>query len=188
MGDFFTQSRALCYVAAIQRHLEPGATIGNGTLCESWKEALRSNANIYRVEGKLALRTHGESGAIRVPVRILVQPQWTDVPPTVFCEASFLRKEGDWHYQVRDDCLCHVLPEQWVWQLQQWIAQGLSTEVLVELASKWFCQNVDSLITRHLIGNRMGYKKWPKQWDQWSHAALGVVEFQKSLLQQEVSV
>ena len=180
MKGLVTKAFALNFAAAIHKRLDLGAAIGMGTPFRSWQEALRCRITSYRVEGQLALRTHRESGKTSAPVRILILPEWMDVPPKAFCHADFIRQEVDWHVQS-DGSLCHVLPHQWTWQLGQWWQQGMDMDALVNNAAIWCCQNLDSLITRHLYGSQMGWTKWPKQWSQWSHYQQGVDEFHQSV-------
>jgi hypothetical protein len=166
--------------AAIHKQLDPTAVIGMGTPYRSWHDALKARPIWYRAEGHLALRTHGELGETTAPVRILVHPEWVEIAPVVFCDANFIRREIDWHVQ-NDGSLCHVLAQQWRWQLGQWWEQGIEIGQLVDTAATWCCQNVDSLVTRHLHGHRIGLTKWPKLWRQWSHFQKGVDEFKNSI-------
>lgn len=182
MKDFRSRAFALNLTAAIHKMMDDTAIIGTGTPHTKWQDALRYPEACYRAEGIRALRTHQEDGQVSVPVRILVLPNWVERPPTAFCFADFIRHETDWHVQV-DGSLCHVLPHEWAWQIDQWWQQGIEMEQIVDRASAWCWQNVDSLITRHLLGHRIGLTKWPKQWGQWSHYQQGIDEFYRSRAQ-----
>jgi hypothetical protein len=168
------------FASVIRKRLDPAAAIGMGTPYKSWHGALKARPTWFRAEGQLALRTHRECGETSAPVKILVHSEWMQVAPVVFCGADFIRQETDWHIQD-DGSLCHVLAEQWRWQLGQWWEQGTDIGQVVDRAAIWCCQNVDSLITRHLHGHRIGLTKWPKQWEQWSHYQQGIDEFKGAL-------
>lgn len=180
MKEFCSKAFALSFAAAVHRQLDPAAVIGVGTPRTSWQDTLKAHSTWFRVAGPLALRTHGEMGETSVLVKILIHPRWMEVAPVVFCGADFIRQDINWHVQS-DGSLCHVLTQQWSWQLGQWWDQGYDIDLLMINAAIWCCQNVDSLITRHLHGHRIGLTKWPKQWGQWSHYQKGIDEFNCSL-------
>jgi len=180
MKDFLMRAFALTFTAGIHKLLDAPKAIGMGIPIRSCLEALRSPTAVYRAEGQLPLRTHSESGETSAPVIILVHPNWMDRPPKAFSSADFIRHEVDWHVQA-DGSLCHVLPHQWSWQLDQWWQQGADMSQVADSAAGWCCRNLDSLITRHLHGHRFGLTKWPKLWGQWSHYQEGIDEFRNSL-------
>ena len=165
MKEFLTRAFALTFTASIHKRLCAPKSIGMGTPYRSYQNAVLCGTSYYRAEGQLSLCTHSELGETTVPVTILVHPEWMTIPPISFCHADFMRREIDWHIQC-DGSMCQVLSQQWRWQLGQWWEQGLDISHLADNAAAWSCQNIDSLITRHLHGHRFGLTKWPKQWRQ----------------------
>jgi len=186
MKEFVTRAFALTFAARIHDWLREPKVIGMGTPYRTYHDVVSCHTSYYRTEGQLALCTHGESGETIVPVKVLIDQDWMMQPPKAFCSANFIRKEIDWHIQS-DGSLCHVLVEQWNWEFNRWWEEGMEISQLMDRAASWSCQNIDSLITRHLHGHRLGLSVWPQKWSQWSHYQQGVIEFKKSLQKSRIA-
>lgn len=140
-----------------------------------WRKALRHPEAALKVEGRLPLCQHGETGETIVGVSIFVLSEWMANLPVVLTDAPFLRKERDWHVPA-GSVLCYSQDAEWNWKLDELWDRGADANEIINFATSWCIRNVDSLVTRHLHGYRHGITKWPKQWSQWGHGEAGVRE------------
>jgi len=137
----------------------------------------------YWAGGSLVLDAHGESGEISVPVHIRVPQSWFETPPIVTAFARFLRQESDWHTAKSSfplpwaTDLCYVLDEEWQKFFAELIACTADAAISVELGVMWIIENVNSLLSRHLIGSRYSLRTWPEEWKAWKHRQAGRHQF-----------
>lgn len=177
MKKLFTREFRLTFAGALLSGLRAPKSIEYQPWHRNYHRALTDPATLVVVNGRLPLCQHGETGETVVGVTLTIWPDWMRSPPLVATDAPFLRVERDWHVPLKP-YICHELDREWRWKLDELWHSGADSSAIIAVSSSWCIRNVDSLITRHLHGQRYGIVKWPKQWGQWSHGDKGVREFE----------
>lgn len=130
------------------------------------------------VQGELPLTEHSEKGETVARVKIYVRDDWMEYSPLAFTDAPFIRPEKDWHIPL-PNMLCYCQDSEWSWIASNLWGGYVGSDLIVATMTKYCIRNIDSLITRHLYAHRHGIRKWPKEWNQWSHGDDGAREFAK---------
>ena len=107
---------------------------------------------------------------------------WRIHPPHVDChEAWFRNCNLDWHsYQTGG--LCYEFQVFWKDRLAQMEAET-GTDRALQFAVDWCLKGVGNLLSKHLLGERLGLKTWPTKWSSWPHgfeAANRIYELEKA--------
>lgn len=172
MKEFCSREWSLSLAGELHRRLSP-----RRTFVEAWRTSSRQR--VWCVSGEWALHAHGERGETVVRMTFGVADNWMNEPPRATTDAGFIRHEADWHVNP-DASLCHVLREEWEARIDHQTREAaFDMNVIVDFAASWCLAAADSLVTRHLIGRRVGMTKWPHEWDDWSHGQIGVAEFER---------
>lgn len=178
MKRFFTKEFGLTFAGALLSQMQHPKSIRYQPIHQNFHRALSDTTKLVVVSGRLPLRQHRETGETIVGIELVVLADWMRTPPLASTDAPFLRGERDWHVSQKP-YLCYALEQEWRWKLDELWNSEVGANAIVNASSSWCIRNIDSLITRHLHGNRFGITKWPKEWGQWSHGADGVREFEE---------
>jgi hypothetical protein len=179
MKSFFLKSFRLTFAGALYNFLHEPRSIGVRPSRAIYSQK-SSGVDPIVIKGNLPLKEHGETSETIVGLQLLVLDTWSEQLPIASTDAPFLRHEVDWHIP-RQGLLCYGLDQEWKWKLTEMWESNIDTNTFVSVASSWCIRNIDSLITRHLYGHRFQIKVWPKEWGQWSHGQMGIVEFESSI-------
>ena len=139
-----------------------------------------ANPEVVLLQGVRAIRSKRPTLQIELRRDIM---QWPECPPTVRCDATWIRQELDWHV-LSGARLCWCLPEQWK-DVQGWC--GKSRDAIATDGLRWLFGSVNLLLERHLVGHFRKLDAWPEEWTQWSHGCLGVQEYEQERKRQHGS-
>lgn len=177
MKSYFAREFRLTFGGALHDLLLEPKSISYRSLYRDLHKALKEPARLVIVKGRLPLRQHGETGETTVGIELVVWPQWMNVLPFAATDAPFIRPEIDWHIPLKP-YLCYALDQEWRWKLDELWNSNVESNTIIATSSAWCMRNIESLLTRHLHGQRYGITKWPREWRQWSHGKEGVREFE----------
>lgn len=134
---------------------------------------LENAPGILGVKGEMLIETPS-LGCDKAHVKIAFQLDgWHVHPPEVLADATWLQPRhaksisecADWH-RYPDGRLCWTRPDCW-----EKACEDISTATLVERAAAILAKDVSFLLRCHLTADRLGIKKWPKEWESWPHGS-----------------
>lgn len=119
-----------------------------------------------KMSGKLALSHDGRSTGALASCRFWVNSTWLEKPPEIAVDEPWLRHDIEWH--ADKGFLCFEYHRKWADVLDE-IASKDGLGRAAEYAKTWCLRSTRSLLWKHLQADRIGLKKWPKEWDSWPH-------------------
>jgi hypothetical protein len=128
----------------------------------AWRLRSRPSATMMSFEGDIPI------GRLKVRLSFTTRPDWRNHSPVVHCDASWIRKEVQWHAPA-DGTLCWVFNPYWCDVLDE-CSEVLSDSELRQMAAYWCVAGAADLVGKHHFADTHGIKDWPKAWEAWAHA------------------
>ena len=129
---------------------------------------------------RVAATLHHEGCDTRVTMEMDANPLAR--PPKIFCDASWIRRELDWHF-VPPGCghkrghFCWVLPPEWSEYFQCGPGALCPQQMQTQDAAIWLVAAMRLMLDRHWLASKLGIVTWPATWLDYSHGYLGLREY-----------
>jgi hypothetical protein len=133
-----------------------------------------SNCSL-RFSGRLNLSHDDVKTQKHANCEFVVQPDFAERKPDVYCRDSWIKGDWDWHANS-SGWICYELPDRW-FDLVSNVVKEQGEARGAQFAAEWCLHSTRWLLYRHYIASAQSIRKWPKDWPQWSHGDAGVREY-----------
>lgn len=132
----------------------------------------------------MAATIRHETGQTKIRIEMDANPLGN--PPKVFCDATWVRRDIDWHF-VPPGCghkrghFCWVLAPEWADYFEKGPGAGCPLGMRTQDAATWMVTSIALMLDRHKLGAELCLAEWPEAWLEYSHGPKGLREYRRGI-------